>query len=322
VTFSTPDRDHDPRRLLILVTAIFFLLGSTDTARAEGPSVAVSLKPLHSLVSAVMQGVGEPELLFRTSASPHDVRLRPSQVRAVVRADLVVWIGQTMEASLGSTLNNRANDRSTLTINKIEGLKTLPARASGSWLPAAHAHGEHDNDHGNETLDPHVWLSTINAKVIVRAVADKLIKLDPANKTHYATNRMQVLADLEKLERDLRTDLKSVGKIPYVALHDAFQYFEHQFDLSPLGALSSAAGTSPGARRVSELRKGMARHKVHCIVSDPFARSAWIRSLGDGREVRVAALDPLGTGIKAGADHYVTMMRHNTAALASCLGMS
>ena len=75
------------------------------TAGSDAPQVVVTIKPVHSLVAGVMQGLGEPVLLVEGAASPHSYRLRPSQARALVEADLVFWMGAPLESFLDKPLD-------------------------------------------------------------------------------------------------------------------------------------------------------------------------------------------------------------------------
>ena len=77
--------------------------GISITAHAE-INVVSSVKPLHSLVSGVMEGVARPDLIVKGSASPHTYSLRPSQARQLEDADLVFWMGHELESFLEQPL--------------------------------------------------------------------------------------------------------------------------------------------------------------------------------------------------------------------------
>jgi zinc transport system substrate-binding protein len=298
---------------LIAVLAGFFV----TPAVSKELRVVTSLKPLHSLVSAIMAGTGKPEFLLKALVSPHDARLRPSQARAIARADLIVWIGGQMESSLAPTIKNLGADRAVITVLNLPDLNKLPARASGVWDQGSHGHSQ---GHDNYDTDPHAWLTTGNAAVIAKAVAVELARLNPSQAMTYETNLESLRSNLDILTKDLKALLLPVHKIRYVALHDAFQYFEHQFGLSPVGALSPTSGTTPGAKRIHELRAQILRHNVRCIASDPFSATAYIKTLGASNS-QIVLMDPEGLDIPAGPDHYSKMMRQNASTLASCLSM-
>src|SRR5262245_24769776 len=92
------------RRRTPLLALPVLALALAGPARAEPPKVVVSIKPLHSLVAAVMEGVAAPELLLKSSADPHSYTLKPSEAQALSAATLVVWAGPGVETFLEKPL--------------------------------------------------------------------------------------------------------------------------------------------------------------------------------------------------------------------------
>ena len=86
--------------------ALFFGLFCTTAHAAPAPNVLVSIKPLHSIVAAVMEGAGAPELLLTGAASPHSYALKPSDARKIARADVIFWTGPVLETFLETPLVN------------------------------------------------------------------------------------------------------------------------------------------------------------------------------------------------------------------------
>ncbi len=87
--------------------ATTFLITSTNFSYADIKVVA-SIKPIHSLVSAVTQGIAEPTLLVKGSGSPHTYSLKPSQAKELQQADVIFWMGNDLEAFLENSINNIA----------------------------------------------------------------------------------------------------------------------------------------------------------------------------------------------------------------------
>ncbi|WP_085904496.1 zinc ABC transporter substrate-binding protein [Kiloniella majae] len=114
----------------------------------EPPKVAVSILPVHSLVQSVMEGVGEAELLMDQGSSPHGYSLRPSQVKALNNADLIVWVGEGLETFLEKPIAARKENAKALELMEIKGVTLLENRHSGQWSEGAHDHDEHhDGEH-------------------------------------------------------------------------------------------------------------------------------------------------------------------------------
>lgn len=129
----------------LLSSAAIALFAASPALAA--PNVLVSLKPIHSLVAGVMEGVGEPELLVRGAASAHGYSLRPSDAAKIEAAEVVFWVGPQMETYMTGVLDTLAADASVVPMMDVPGMTLLDLREGG--LFEAHMHGE-DHDHGHD----------------------------------------------------------------------------------------------------------------------------------------------------------------------------
>ncbi len=279
------------------------------------PRVAVSLLPVHSLVAGVMGDAGSPTLILPAGASPHAYALRPSDVRSVAEADLVVWVGEGLESVLAGPLQ-QARGAKVLTLSRDAGLTILPARRGGIWedevgpVGGVKGHGE----------DLHLWLDPGNAVRIVRRVAEILGRIDPTNRPKYEANAAGLVARIEAMDKRLAKWLSPLRDRPYIVFHDAYHYFERRYGLNPVGAISVAPGRMPGVRRVMEIRRRLARGDVRCIFREPQFPPAIVDTIVEGTAVRVGVLDPLGAGLEAGPEAYFTLMEGLAQSLRQCLG--
>ena len=284
----------------------------------EAPEVVVSILPLHSLVAAVMEGVGAPRLLIRGGASPHDAVLRPSDARALSAAGLVVWAGPGLEAVLVKPLGALAGGARVLTLTEAPGMVLLDQREGGVFEFEAEAGGEADHDERGG-VNPHLWLDPRNAIEIARLVAATLAGLDPGNAPRYAANQARLAARLEALDRELAARLGPVAGIPFAVFHDAYPYFEARYGLRALGALTVNPAVPPGAKRLAALRARLRELGAACVFAEPQFRPAVVAALAEGTGARVATLDPLGAGLAPGPEAYFTLMRALADVLAGCL---
>lgn len=299
-------------RLLLLTTCLLLPLQLW-----AAPQVVVSIKPLAGLVEGVMQGVERPQLLLPGGASPHSYALRPSQMRALMTADLVVWVGPELESFLARALQEKRPEQ-LLQLTTLVGVKLLPAREGGEWEGSMTADdGEHHHDHAG--VDPHLWLDPANARVLVMALADALARLDPAHAATYRQNVAELDRRLAELQQELTAQLASVRQSPYLVFHDAYQYFERAFDLHPVGTLAVQPERPPGARRIRDMRQIILEKKVGCVFSEPQFEPRVMTALTEGTSVSVGELDPIGADLPEGTDSYFTLLRNMGSALVSCL---
>lgn len=131
-------------------------------ASADAPRVAVDIAPIHGLVSQVMDGVGVPDLVIPQGASPHDHALRPSEARALDRADLVVWMGPELAPWMEKAVDSLAKDAKILRLLGADGLVLLEFREGISFAtatqdarPHEHHDGDREHEHGHDHEDNH-----------------------------------------------------------------------------------------------------------------------------------------------------------------------
>jgi len=327
-----------PLRLLATVTALVALSATAVAA----PRVVASIKPVHSLVAAVMQGVGTPTLLVSGAGSPHNYALRPSEARQLQSVELVVWVGPGMEAFLAKPVASLGDRARVLTLIGAPGVELLAGRSGGIWEVHDHDHhaaddhadGDHDDDHHDDDhrkdshhdhhhdtseVDAHIWLDPDNAMAIGRLVAASLSELDPDNAASYRRNADRLAGRIATMAAGIDADVAAVRARPYVVFHDAYQYFEHRFATAAAGAVTVSPEREPGARRLSQIRRRIVAQGIVCVFREPQFEPAIITTIADGTPARVGVLDPLGAVIPPGPDAYIVLMQRLTTSLVDCL---
>lgn len=304
----------------------------TSTAMAA-PNVVASIKPVHSLVAAVMAGVGEPTLIVKGSASPHTYALRPSDAGALESADVVFWTGHGMELFLGDALDTLAGKATVVELADAPGITLLPMREGGAF--EAHSHGSeghddhdheghdhegHDHAHEEGEGDMHFWLDPENAKLMVTQIATTLSEADPENAAAYQANAKAELVKLDDLEAELTATLAPLADKPFVVFHDAYQYFESRFGLDVAGSVTVTPDVMPGAARIDELKAKVAELGATCVFAEPNFEPTIIRAITEGTEAKSGVLDPEGGALEEGVDLYPNLLRGLATSLVDCLG--
>ncbi|MBO23435.1 MAG: zinc ABC transporter substrate-binding protein, partial [Rhodospirillaceae bacterium] len=135
---------------VFLLACSLALLGTN--AYANPPAVVVSIKPIHSLVAGVMQGIGTPSLIVQGGGSPHAFTLRPSNARALQNADVIFWVGPSLETFLDGPIDTLGDKARVVSLTEAHGLQHMAFREGGPF--EAHAHN-HEDDHGDHAKDKH-----------------------------------------------------------------------------------------------------------------------------------------------------------------------
>lgn len=307
----------------------FALALLSTPAPADALEVVASIRPVHSLVAALTDGIAEPTLLIEGGGSPHVHALRPSQARALRRADIVFWVGENLERFLVRPLEALAGDARIVTLVESDGLSLLPSREGGareaphrdSEDDESHA-GAGDHDHHAGEFDMHIWLDPRNGVAMAASIAAALVVADPDNAPVYRANLARLEADLADLESSLRESLEAVRERPFVAFHDAYQYFERRFDLNAVGSITVSPETQPGAARLRDLRATIVTTQAQCVFSEPQFQPRLLETVLEGTGATAGVLDPLGSELPAGPRLYSALLRGMARSLIDCLGVS
>ncbi len=320
------------KKILPLISSIIITLLFTISISKADVKVVASIKPVHSLVSYVMDGVGRPDLIVDGYNSPHGFSLKPSHAKIIENADLIIWVGEDLEAFLEKPLNTIAKKAVNVEIMELKSIKKLKFREKNVFEDHGHKEKKHDDhghghkekkhdDHGHEghahgEHDPHVWLDPMNAKVIIKEIEKQLIKLDPNNSSKYKANSKKAQSELDNLTKNIKRDLK--GNLRFVVFHDAYQYFENRFGIKVLGALTVNPDVLPGAEQLSEIREVIEHEKVNCLFAEPQFNPAIIKSIAKDTKIKTGVLDPLGATLDKGKSMYMDLLKEISNSFKGC----
>ena len=347
-----------------LILSILSFLTLLSPANAEIKVVA-SIKPIHSLASYLMDGVGTPDLIVDGYASPHGFALKPSHAKMLQEADIVFWVGEDLENFLEKPLGSIAKKAEKIELLQIKGLEILKFRERNIFDGHDdHGHKEDDHDdhakkeddhedhghddehkdehkedghdeHGHEDehkedghdehgheghahgeFDPHIWLDPLNAKVILKEMAEHLIENDEKNASTYKKNLKKGLKDLDKLVKNVKSDLNKDFKS--IVFHDAYQYFESRFGVNVLGAFTVNTDVLPGAEQLAEIREIIEHDKVTCVFSEPQFNPDIINAVAKDMNISTGVLDPLGATLDPGKDLYFDLIKNMSKSFKGC----
>ena len=312
-----------------LISTLIGLLAFSTISKAD-LKVVTSIKPIHSLASYIMDGVGSPGLIVDGYNSPHNFQLKPSHAKMLEQADIIFWVGEDLENFLEKPLDTIVKKAEKIELLEIKGIKKLKFRERNIFEEHDdhghdakkeehddHGHDakkeEHDNHegHGHGEYDPHIWLDPINAKVILNEITEHLIENDSKNASTYKSNLAKALAEIDKLIIDVITETNT--DLSYVVFHDAYQYYENRFNVNILGAMTVNPDVMPGAEQIHEIHEVIEHDNVSCILSEPQFNPDIIKSIAKDTSVKTGVLDPLGANLKPGKDLYFDLIRNMSA---------
>jgi len=297
-----------------LLLSFIFLLAIKNVAAQSTPSIVVSIKPIHSIVTSLMRDIAEPQLLLKSNNSAHTFHLKPSQVQMLADADLVIIISGDFESGLRKAIKNIEDD----SLFQIISLDNLSIHISRSEILNSKEHDDAD-EHEDKIYDLHLWLDINNMKLIAKHINKLLIKIDPVNEDKYNNNFLELMLDLEELKIDLEKQLTPFLASQFAVFSDTTQYFEKSMKLIRPIIITPYHGARLSIIRTLMAKEAMSDLSVSCLLYGQEAKPNQISVLSEGLSLKTFEIDILGTKYPPGPDQYFNLMKRISSQLASCL---
>ena len=317
----------NPKQLKRLFPALALpMILSSGVLKADVPNVVADIAPVHSLVSMVMKGVGEPKLLIPQNASPHHYAMRPSEAKALQEANLVVYLGHDMSPWLEPLFETVAASADPLDLSEVDGVLQLSYR-EGPVFGEKEGHDDHDDHegrddhahHDHDGNDPHMWLDPANALVWLDAIASELGHIDPENAARYRANAKTAKEEISHETHHIEDHLKSVQGKGFLVFHDAYQYFENRFGIFATGSISLGDASKPSPKRLQQLKHHFEEEGIHCVLSEPQYSSKLINSVFGGFKPHIGVVDPIGVDLELGSGLYLELLENIAVGIAQCV---
>ena len=306
---------HMALSALAILCLQFPVAAATTQAPAKTPAVVATIAPLHSLVSALLQGTEPAHLLLASAASVHSYALKPSDARHLSEADIIVQIGPGLEGFLQKTLATVATSAELISVADSAGTTLLAARgfdARGDEIPST----------GDSPYDAHLWLDPLNNLGWLSELTEHLIQQDPANASIYEKNRLALTERLNTLDTYISATLSSVAGQRFIAQHDSYQYLEKRYGLGVIGVMLDTHEQRMGIASLRALTKRAKDQQARCIVTAPGSTTSVLESVSGLANIPQVEIDILGTKRQPGPELYFELMRDIAGQLTTCLSPS
>ncbi len=291
---------------------ILLTVSSAAWANNSERTIVVTIKPLYSLVAHLTEGIETPVLLMNQAQSPHHYNMRPSERRLLANAKMIVWIGPQMESYLNKVIQQQPAVKVQAT--QSSGINLLVARTADK-----NHHSDHSSDYQSigTNIDPHIWLSPNNAVAISKHITEQLILNDSINSNKYSDNLEKLIIKIRRTSEQTTAELKS-STLPFIAYHDAFQYFENEYNLNYIDAIVSNEETGVSLKRLSHIKDQIKKNNIQCMVFQA-PKPDIIDTITNQTSIKTVALDPLGLSIKDNKDAWFEIIQQITLNFKHCL---
>ena len=294
-----------PPRLNNMHKLIFCLLlwGLLLPKAAAEVNITTTIRPLQLIAETIVQEHGSVTAIIAGNRSPHHYTMSPADRVALAEADMLIWIGPTLETYLADFFRRAKASSKVLTVSEDEGL------------------ARHDIVAGQ--LDSHLWLNSDNAVLIAELITREVSELDPAHGASYGRNLDQFRVDINNLNREIEEAVSASPRAGYAVYHDAYQYFEQQFGLQHQFAILEDPEVQPGIRQIVDVRRRFQEEQPACLLLEPDSNPDLVATALGGHELTTVTVDLLGNkisssraGIQSG---YIELMKNVAADFLSCL---
>ena len=272
------------------------------------PSIVVSIKPIHSIVTKIMDGVTKPELLLDSNSSAHTFHLKPSQIKMISNADLVIVISENFELGLRKALKN-INEDSHLKISELDQLLIHNSRGEAIY----------NKNEDSSKFDFHLWLDVNNMQLIATYISNIIIELDPKNKHIYSENLKELNLELDELKEQIKQQLAPFSSTSFAIYSDTLQYFEKSLELKRPVIITPFHGAGLSIKRTIDAKRKIKDLNISCLIYDTEVKAKQLRVLSEGLNLKSFKIDILGNEFTPGPDQYFNLMKKTSSQLSLCL---
>lgn len=261
------------KRILLLSGVLFIafcLVGAyiynapqqTETELDERIGVVVSILPQAEFVEEVGGNKVRVTVMVPPGASPHTHEPAYSQLREVSKAEMYAKVGSGIEFELVWT------DK-IISVNKE--ILVVDCSREIELIAGGHEHEEsgyeHEEEHEHEGVDPHIWLSPRNAKMMVENIYLGLVQTDPANQEYYAGNKEKYLQKLDELDDEITHALSKEKNRKILVYHAAWAYFARDYGLEQISIENE--GKEPTPQEIASVIKQAKENNITVIFASP-----------------------------------------------------
>jgi zinc transport system substrate-binding protein len=262
-------------------------------ATDDGILLVASIAPLADFARQIGGDMVDVITLVPPGASPHTYEVKPSQVRQLAEARLLILNGAGLEYWAEKLVEAVGTPRLEV-VDTSRGIPLLDAGARGA--------------------NPHIWLDPRQAMVQVEHIRGALVRADPEHATTYERNAARFLAALERLDREIAVEVATWGTRQFIAFHPAWVYFARRYGLEQVAVIERSPGREPSPAEQIRLVETARRLGVRAIFAEPQFSPKAAEAIARECGARVLFLDPLGSSLQD--PEYLTLMRRNLAQMA------
>lgn len=260
--------------------------------------IVASLASVHSILVNLLPDEVKPRLLLDANQSPHTTKLKPSQRKALSKADLFFYLDEHIEVFLDGLLSQMPKKQRQIDLHDSLEKKLV-------------------------SNNPHIWLSPKQVLMMADLMHKELGKALPKHKIAIDERFAQFKEKLTYLDIAIKRQFETIKIKPYAVYHNAYGAFEAQYDLEHVAEIALSDhhhGGNLSVKRTQDLKQLMKEKQVACIYLEPQVNNKKLRRLfNDNGQIQLLTLDPLGSDLPLGADFITQLLSRVAASFRQCV---
>lgn len=259
--------------------AVLILFLGLNIIYAKVNSV-VSILPQKRFVEAIGGDRVKVSVMVKPGNSPHSYEPKPSQMKDIAKADVYFSIGVEFEEAW---LPKFANQNSKMRIvDTAENIKKIPIEAEN----------HNKEGHKYESLDPHIWTSPANVKVIAKNIYNALVAIDKNSSDYYRANYKAFITKIDTTDKEIRKILANAPKgAKFMVFHPSWGYFAKEYGLKQIAI--EAGGKNPKPKQVMHLIQEAKKEQVKAVFTAPEFSDKIAKQIAKELGVPVIKVSPL-----------------------------
>lgn len=279
---------------VLCLTVLLAACAPAATSTGGKLGITVSILPQQYFVERIGGELVEVNVMVGPGMDPHTYEPTPAQMEMLAGSQLYFSIGVEFEDAWLAKFQDTNPDL--LIIDSGAGIEKIPMSA--------------ESDHGEGEMDPHIWLSPANVRVLAQNIANALITADPQNHELYQKNLTGFLQDIDALDQEIHNTLDPLPNRKFITFHPAWGYFARDYDLEQIAI--EVGGNEPSAAELADLINAAKTNDIHVIFAQPEFNAKTAETIAREINGQVILISPL-------AENWLEAMRSITQSFAGSL---
>lgn len=312
------------KRIIFCLAALILLAGCSKSESANKKEmtedksgklkVYASVYPVYDFANKIAGDKMDVELVVPQGVEPHDWEPDTDVIKNLESADIFVYNGAGLESWTDKVLGSIDN-KNIVTVEASKGVDILKSDHSDE-------EDNHEDEHSHGGLDPHVWLSPINAKKELENIKNSFIEVDPENKDYYEKNYEEYSKKFDELDQKYREELSELKENKIVVSHEAYGYLCKEYGLEQIGIQGVNAETEPDAKKMAEIIDFIRENNVNTIFTEELIdpKVSDVIASETGAEIKVLSpVEGLSQEEIDNNEDYLSIMQRNLDNLVGAL---